>query len=204
METITNRLKPTTTDELPEEDQTEFLDEQEQESLLQDLRKQNEQSNLLIQCGLLFIGVLVSAIFIVYLYEIQTTAILPFPFLSTPIVSQIKYPHLGILLSILSIMVSMLNLMLTCRVTPSDIIRMTPSHRGMGRLDLGTGIGSAVTGSIMPLACLVNDKVVWMEVVFWSLPLMMLTMDLLAITMMGQVEANFTELEKSRYKYKGA
>jgi hypothetical protein len=111
---------------------------------------------------------------------------------------------MGILLSIGSVGVSMLNLMLTCRVTLSDFMHMTPSHRGVGQLHFGTSVAAVVTGSVMPLICLLNSTITWIEVAFWSLPLMMLVMDFLAITMMGQVEANFTELEKSRYKYKGA
>ncbi|CAO3598280.1 unnamed protein product [Absidia cylindrospora] len=162
------------------------------------------------QCGLLFIGVLVSAIFIVYLYELYfstrlSQAILPFPFLSTPVVSQLEYPQFGIFLSIGSVAASMVNLMLTCRVTVYDVIRMTPSHRGLGPPLFSTAAILAVfMGVIEPMLCIVNNNVTWVEVGFWSLPVMMFAMDQLAIHMMRQVEANFTELEKSKYKYKGA
>lgn len=148
--------------------------------------------------------------FIVYLYELQssstrlTGAVLPFPFLSSPVVSQLKYPQLGILLSIGSVLASMLNLMWTCRVTVDDLVRMTPSHRGMGPLYSGAAIVAMILGAIEPMLCTFNNNATWIEVGFWSLPMMMLIMDQLAIHMMRQVEANFTELEKSKYKYKGA
>ncbi|KAI8084820.1 uncharacterized protein BX664DRAFT_360647 [Halteromyces radiatus] len=211
MDTITNRLglQSSKVDE-SRENQAEILDEQEQEQLLQDLRKQNEESNLMIQSGLLFVGVLVCAIFIVYLYEVYTHedftkgGRLPFPFLSTPVSSQVGLPYLGVLLSIGSLLATMATLMLTCRVTFSDLVHMSPSQRGTGQLHLTGSISSIAMGSVMPLLCLFSIKVTWVEVIFWLLPLMMLAMDLLAIYMMGQVNADFTELEKSRYKYKGA
>ncbi|KAM3584100.1 hypothetical protein VKS41_004066 [Umbelopsis sp. WA50703] len=51
MEGIKKRKNPST----PLEDQAEFLDEQEQERLVSDLRKENEKSNRSIQvCGTVY------------------------------------------------------------------------------------------------------------------------------------------------------
>ncbi|KAF7728668.1 hypothetical protein EC973_005705 [Apophysomyces ossiformis] len=75
-------------------------------------------------------------------------------------------------------------------------------HRGLGPLDM-TGVGlTLVAGSVSPLMALVNTT--WVELVYWFLPLAVLGLILLAIHMMRQVENNFDDLEKSRYKYKGA
>ncbi|CAO3629100.1 unnamed protein product [Cunninghamella echinulata] len=211
MDTLTNRVS-SSNNKTNEKEQPEYLDEEQQEQLLQDLRTQNEKSNLTIQIGLLFIGILLSAIYIVYEYDtyksrgriFNNRAIIPFPFLSTPVTSQITSPDLAVTFSLGSISASISMILYTCQVSFSDILSFTPSHRGIGSLHIISALASFVLGSIVPLISMFSVAISWVEVFYWSLPLGMLLMNLGAIRMMKQVEYGFTELELKKYKFKGA
>ncbi|CAO3633705.1 unnamed protein product [Cunninghamella blakesleeana] len=211
MDTLTNR-QSSSNNKSHEEERPEYLDEEEQEKLLQELRTQNEKSNLIIQIGLLFIGILLSAIYIVYEYDTYTSrnkvfinrATIPFPFLSTPVVSQIMLPNIAVILSLGSILSSMALLLYTCHVSFSDIFYFAPSHRGIGSIHHISLSTSIILGSVAPLISLFSMDVTWIEFFYWSLPLGMLLMDIGAIRMMKQVEYEFTDLELRKYKFKGA
>ncbi|ORX58773.1 hypothetical protein DM01DRAFT_1381439 [Hesseltinella vesiculosa] len=191
------------------DEQVEYLDEQEQEELLQDLRNENDKSNLFIQMGLLFVDALVCAIFLVFEYDVQThesrhqPLYLPFPFLSTPVFSRFSYPGLGVLLSLAAIVCSMVTMVLTCRLTLKEMLQLTSSHKGVGPFHRQAAVAAASVSSVIPLAAMFI-RLEWIELVFWCLPWLVLMMNALAIRMMRQVQDSFTALEKSRYKFKGA
>ncbi|KAI8060032.1 hypothetical protein BC940DRAFT_312997 [Gongronella butleri] len=193
-----------------DDDPAEFLDEQEQEQLLKELRDANDKSNLLIQIGLLFVGVLVCAIFLVFLYDIQTherrhqPLYLPFPFFSEPMEARFPFPGIGVLFSLVAIVLAMLTTVTTCRIAVQDIVSLTSAHRGIGALHRESALAAAGAATLMPLACLLVQGCTLAEVGLWGLPWMVLIMHMMAIRMMRQVQESFTMLEKSQYKYKGA
>lgn len=61
-----------------------------------------------------------------------------------------------------------------------------------------------VSGSISPLWTLLQDSYNSIELLFWSIPLMLILMYYLAFYMINQVYEGLDELEGSKYKFKGA
>ncbi|KAL0095943.1 hypothetical protein J3Q64DRAFT_1705481 [Phycomyces blakesleeanus] len=186
------------------DDEAEYLDEQEQEKLLQELWIQNEKSNLFIQRGLILIGFLVSTIYVAFSFEILYSQsglpLIPIP-TSIPQTSTIFFPRAAAVLSILSLYASIYTLLTTCRLSVLEALWKTPAHRGLGSLDLK---GAAVTSALAltsPLLALLGQTS-WVELGFWTIPLLVLLLDFSAYHMMCQVEANFGDLEKARYKFK--
>lgn len=75
--------------------------------------------------------------------------------------------------------------------------------RGLGQPGPVVSGLAAVLSLVAPCLALWSQTS-WIEVGFWSLPLIALGMDLLALRMMSQVEGKIADLDKARYKYKGA
>ncbi|KAL0080656.1 hypothetical protein F4703DRAFT_1870464 [Phycomyces blakesleeanus] len=214
------------------DDEAEYLDEQEQEKLLQELWIQNEKSNLFIQSFFIYSSIYLSIVYIyiryahqvlltnlhallymcVYiqisyvafsfeiLYSQSGLPLIPIP-TSIPQTSTIFFPRAAAVLSILSLYASIYTLLTTCRLSVLEALWKTPAHRGLGSLDLK---GAAVTSALAltsPLLALLGQTS-WVELGFWTIPLLVLLLDFSAYHMMCQVEANFGDLEKARYKFK--
>ncbi|KAI8048326.1 uncharacterized protein B0P05DRAFT_564475 [Gilbertella persicaria] len=175
------------------EDETEFLDEEEQERLLGDLRQQNDQANLNIQRGLVVIGMIVSALFFSMLFQAYPQTI-PISQLYQPTLTSAVTPRLVALLSIASIYLSIATLILSSSL--AIVPGLVTQHRDtrVGWMALGTAI------------CVIIQSMTssWIEIVFWSIPSMLILMYYSAYCMIHKVSVGLDQLEKSRYKYKGA
>ncbi|KAG2177816.1 hypothetical protein INT43_003063 [Umbelopsis isabellina] len=205
MEGIKKRKNPST----PLEDQAEFLDEQEQERLVSDLRKENEKSNRSIQRGLAGLSILVSSLYLLFLKELiypaQALAVPMIPIPSRePITSETNYPGFAATISLVSLALSfyiiLLNsglsvLSLAKSVVSKDVEQGTPQSASL------VVMGNIIVSLIPPL---LSYSVSLKELIFWTLPLLVLLMDLLALQMMDNVNQELGGLESSKYKYKGA
>ncbi|KAI9030982.1 hypothetical protein CLU79DRAFT_732363 [Phycomyces nitens] len=186
------------------DDEAEYLDEQEQEKLLQELWIQNEKSNLFIQRGLVLIGFLVSTIYVAFsveiLYSQSGLPLIPIP-TSIPQTSTIVFPRVAAALSILSLYASIYTLLTTCRLSVLEALWKTPAHRGLGGLNIKGAVITSGLALTSPLLAFLGQTS-WVELGFWTIPLLVLLLDFSAYQMMCQVEANFGDLEKARYKFK--
>ncbi|KAI9247503.1 hypothetical protein BDA99DRAFT_526045 [Phascolomyces articulosus] len=191
------------------EDESEFLDEEEQERLLNELREQNERSNLAIQRGIILIGVLVSTIYAIFFYDLATAKVLSVPRipvpLAQPIPSMIPVPEFAAMMSLVSIYTSIYTFATACRLSALEIVWKQPSlSRGMtGQVNVLTASLAGFSGVISPCIAL-WDMGSTIEIIFWSIPLFVLILMLLSLRMMVQVEGKIDDLDKARYKYKGA
>ncbi|KAJ8660688.1 hypothetical protein O0I10_003736 [Lichtheimia ornata] len=206
MEGLQRRFKSTT--EPNPEDENEFLDEQQQEELISELRTKNDQSNLAIQRGIILVGVLVSSIYTIFLYDTMFPSTflsvphIPNPFNAIPAVT--PAPEVSATTSILSLFGSVFTFARGCRLTAMQIIwSPPPPNRGFNKINILTAAPAACLGLIAPAIALYGG-VPWLEFGFWSIPFLVLGMMAFAIHMMIQVENNIDDLDKARYKYKGA
>ncbi|KAI9490528.1 hypothetical protein BDB00DRAFT_875267 [Zychaea mexicana] len=199
--------KPTT----HPEDESEFLDEEEQERLLDELREQNEKSNLGIQRGIIVIGILVSTIYAIFFYDLATSKVLsvpriPMPLMQQPIPSLIPVPEFAAMMSMVSLYTSIYTFATTCKLSALEIIWLkepTPS-RGIGQVNILTASLAGFAGIVSPCIALLDMQTSTLEIAFWSVPLLVLGLMLLGLRMMVQVEGKIADLDKARYKYKGA
>lgn len=67
----------------------------------------------------------------------------------------------------------------------------------------GLVFSSIITGLIAPCMSLFYGGPI-IEFIYWSTPILVLGAFYTALYMINQVQESFDELEKSRYKYKGA
>ncbi|KAG2211925.1 hypothetical protein INT47_004612 [Mucor saturninus] len=180
-----------------EEDEAEFLDEQEQEELLQVLRDQNNKANLAIQRGLIIIGCITSAFILLQ----KGTPIIPISqVFATPTETVLKWSTFAALTSIVSIGTSIFALVIKCKM---NILGLLDSLCLSDQYTSGVVLASIITGAIAPLMALFHASA-WIELVYWTIPLFVLGMYYTALHMMNGVQASLDELEKSKYKYKGA
>ncbi|KAI8883033.1 hypothetical protein K501DRAFT_333652 [Backusella circina FSU 941] len=195
MENLHNRKK-----QKAPEDQVEFLDEQEQEELLKDLRQQNDNANLSIQRGLIVIGCISTSLFI-YMF-IQDIPFIPLSHLSTPVISVLNTPRLAACFSLLSIIASIYTLINTLGL---QVFGFKIRSREVGKYQLYKPglLASICMGSVGPVLSLLY-KSTMIEFVYWAIPLIETAMHVSAYHMIGSVESSLEELEKSKYKYKGA
>ncbi|KAG2217530.1 hypothetical protein INT45_009955 [Circinella minor] len=211
MEGLQRRFQSNKTSNL--EDESEYLDEQEQEQLLNDLREQNEKSNLAIQRGIILIGVLVSTIYAIFFYDLATAKILSVPQIPVPLMkpipSMIPVPEFAAMMSIISIYTSIYTFATACRLTGMEIIGKKSTslshHDGIRnhQVNILTTSLAALSGVISPCIAL-WDMASTIEIIFWSIPLFVLVLMMLGFRMMVQVEGKIDDLDKARYKYKGA
>ncbi|KAG2188123.1 hypothetical protein INT44_000874 [Umbelopsis vinacea] len=169
------------------EDQAEFLDEQEQERLVSDLRIENDKSNRSIQRGLAGLSVLVSSLYLLYLKELLfppndlSAPMIPIPS-SEPITSETYYPGLSVI-----------------DLAKSALSKDVP--QGSPQSAFRVIIVNLVV-SWIPM--LVSHSVSGKELIFWAIPFFVVLMDLFALQMMENVNLEFAGLDNARYKYKGA
>ncbi|KAI7863496.1 hypothetical protein BDF14DRAFT_1959135 [Spinellus fusiger] len=203
------------------EDTVEFLDEQEQEKLLEELWLQNEKSNRFIQrpgtggslsvCNVRALQpTLVCLInhfpsYVAYWVgpsgSLSSGApIIPIP-TAIPQPSIISFPHLAVACSILSLYSSIYTLLNTCRLSLRELFSSISAHRGLGAPPPAAVIVTGCLGLTSPLMAFL-EKTAWLEIGFWTIPLLVLLLDFSAVQMMRQVEANFGELDRARYKFK--
>lgn len=194
MEGLHNRRK----EKINEEDEAEFLDEEEQEKLLQDLRDQNDKANLSIQRGLIIIGCITSALFFNILLQKGVPIIPISQVFSIPTDTALAFPNFAALTSILSIGTSIFALVIKCKMNIFGLLQSLSLH---DQYTKGTILGSVASGSLAPMMCLFYRSSL-IEFIFWSIPLLILGLYYTALHMMNQVQDSLEELEKSKYKYK--
>lgn len=127
---------------------------------------------------------------------------IPNPFNAIPAVT--PAPEVSAATSILSLFGSIFTFARGCRLTAMQIIWSSPPpNRGFSKINILTAAPAACLGLIAPAIALYGG-VPWLEFGFWSIPFLVLGMMTFAIHMMIQVENNIDDLDKARYKYKGA
>lgn len=119
---------------------------------------------------------------------------------STPTNTVLNVPNLAALTSILSIGTSIFALVIKCKM---NIFGILQSLSLKDKYTSGVVLGSIITGSLAPLLCLLYRSSL-IEFIFWFIPLLLVGIYYTALHMMSQVAESLEELEKSRYKYKGA
>ncbi|GAB5585403.1 hypothetical protein Unana1_00303 [Umbelopsis nana] len=205
MEGIKKRKNPAT----PLEDQSEFLDEQEQERLVSDLRTENEKSNRSIQRGLAGLSVLVSSLYLLYLKELLypphdlSTPMIPIPS-SDPVTSETNYPAMAALTSLVSLAFSFYVIILNSGLSVISLAKSLVSkeiEQGNPQSAFRVILVNLVV-SWIPI--IVSYGVSGKELIFWAIPFFVLLMDLIALQMMDSVNQEFVGLEQAKYKYKGA
>ncbi|KAI8642422.1 hypothetical protein BD408DRAFT_416492 [Parasitella parasitica] len=176
------------------EEETYFLDEEEQERLLQELRKQNDIANQNIQIGLVAIGLLVEALFGSVLLQRTNIPTIPIAdiFGSTP--SLLKSPIFAVICNLISVALAILTLLSCSRVKTKLRPRLPVQY---------TGSAAIIIGLISPFMSLFNHTT-YIELFFWTIPIVLMMMYSFAIHMINQVYQGLDELEGSKYKYKGA
>ena len=120
--------------------------------------------------------------------------------LSVPVLSSLGSPTTAAISSILSIGTSIAALVIKCRV---NIFGLLHDWNLNDRYTKRTVFGAVLTGAFAPLMCLMYSSSL-IEFIFWIIPLVVLGMYYTALSMMNQVQDSLEELEKSKYKYKGA
>ncbi|KAL9540353.1 hypothetical protein MBANPS3_009717 [Mucor bainieri] len=176
------------------EEEAEFLDEEEQEKLLQELREQNDTANMHIQVGLIVIGLLVAALFGSVLLQRSSIPTIPIADIFEPTPSALNSPTFAVFCSLISIVLSILTLLGSSRVKMATLPQLPLRH---------TGAAAITMASISPLMCLIGSATS-IELFFWSIPLLLVMMYYFAFHMINQVYQGLDELEGSKYKYKGA
>lgn len=127
---------------------------------------------------------------------------IPNPFNAIPAVT--PAPELSATTSIVSLYGAIFTFARACRLTAMQIIWSSPPpNRGISKVNIYTAGPAACIGLIAPSIALYGG-VPWLELGFWSIPFLVLGMMTFAIHMMIQVENNIDDLDKARYKYKGA
>ncbi|KAI9289556.1 hypothetical protein BC943DRAFT_314626 [Umbelopsis sp. AD052] len=191
------------------EDQAEFLDEQEQERLVSDLRIENDKSNRSIQRGLAGLSVLVSSLYLLYLKELLfppndlSAPMIPIPS-SEPITSETYYPGTAAIVSLISLYLSLYVVLLNAGLSVIDLAKSALSKdvpQGSPQSAFRVIIVNLVV-SWIPM--LVSHSVSGKELIFWAIPFFVVLMDLFALQMMENVNLEFAGLDNARYKYKGA
>ncbi|KAI8375926.1 uncharacterized protein BYT42DRAFT_368213 [Radiomyces spectabilis] len=199
MEGLHNRLKPAS----HVEDEAEFLDEEEQEKLLQELRVQNDRSNLLIQRWLVVISLLITPIYILFLYN-SGTPMITMPMMERHLPAIIFLPKFAAAWNIASIYLAIYLLWTSCHLTVRDLVSFkTVAVHPSPRVDLTMASLTAGATAVAPVLALLA-RAPWTEVFFWSFPLILIALYAIVYRTMDQVQVHINEVEKARYKYKGA
>ncbi|OZJ05122.1 hypothetical protein BZG36_01365 [Bifiguratus adelaidae] len=182
------------------EEEAEFLDEEEQERVIEEMRRSNEESNRSIRKGLAGLPVLLLVLFVLYMSEYKPAApieqrpIIPIP-TSTPVHSVAYFPILSGTLSITSLIFSALFIItLPVALFPQYTDRIPIPKQYILSIALGLGI--------VPLLLAIGTS--WVEALFWALPLGVCVLNIIATRMMESVTAGLDGLEAMKYNYKGA
>lgn len=119
---------------------------------------------------------------------------------STPTASVLPIPTLAALSSIVSIGTSIFALVIKCKM---NIFGLLESLSLKDQYTSGVVLSSIITGFMAPCMSLLYGGSM-IEFIYWSVPLLVLGMFYTALYMINQVQEGLDELEKSKYKYKGA
>ncbi|KAI9477860.1 MAG: hypothetical protein EXX96DRAFT_568469 [Benjaminiella poitrasii] len=184
---------------LNKEDEAEFLDEEDQEKLIQELREQNDGANLNIQRGLIFVGCMMSVLFFNILLQKGSSIIIPISQIYIPTESAIISPKFAAITSNLSIFSAIFTLILSSRIS---LFSQHIECRIKNVISVKNAIIVTIfTGSIAPIMSLKSTSVI--EFIFWLIPCILIIMYSIALYMINQVYDGLDELEGSKYKYKG-
>ncbi|KAF9423737.1 hypothetical protein BGZ94_008200 [Podila epigama] len=172
----------------PAADELEFLAEDEQEELIEALKTSNEKINVsfkLILLGFSAVEMIAHIGFAVYGAWSRTRRYMPVMDKDFQR-SQSIAPGIGTFFSLASYGIGMLIIHDTKRITRTNLAGWTFI-------------------SIVPLALALFGSIEWtFEVLWWSMPLMLQTLDLASLWIMQDPDEAFVRLESSRYKLKGA
>lgn len=102
--------------------------------------------------------------------------------------------------SVLSIVIAFLTLLVKCNINLFGIIDLLSINLNH---TLPMGVASCILGAIGPYMCLLY-KSSRIETIFWCLPLFILFIYYIVYATMKQVQNELKELERTKYKYKGA
>lgn len=109
-------------------------------------------------------------------------------------------PILAAVCSLLSLSLSIAALVLSSKVEMMRLIGTVKQYASIKSI----GFAAVSIGAMSPLWTLFQVDYKLIELLFWSIPLIIISMYYLAYHMMSQVYEGLDELEGSRYKYKGA
>ncbi|CAG8561637.1 12837_t:CDS:2 [Ambispora gerdemannii] len=157
----------------------EILDEEEQEQLVVNLRKENDKANNFFRGALTSISGLLASRYVFFLYDLTTTTSLILP----ADASGTSSPLLSTLLCIFALFFS---------------IYILQSRKSTNIL-IFVGIGI----SLLPFLLAMNAEH-FMQKLWWGIPLGTLLLDCLALYWIWSSEENVANLEKLKYKLKGA
>ncbi|CAG8562212.1 11996_t:CDS:2 [Funneliformis caledonium] len=165
-------------------DPVEILDEQGQEEVIEELRRQNDWANSLFKKALAFVSSLILILHLIFIYEIMSSAsnpIIPFP-IYEHIYSNASYKMIATLSSIGALVFSIFLL---------QAPNVTMIH-----------IYAGAFLSIIPNLLAIHTE--RMEKLWWAIPLGLLILDTIALFLIKDSEQDIRSLEKLKYKYKGA
>jgi hypothetical protein len=133
---------------------------------------------------------------------IQDIPFIPLSQLSEPVISALDTPRLVACFSLLSIIASIYTLINTLGL---QVFGFKIKGREMEKYRLYKPglVASICLGSVGPVLSLLYKSTV-VELIYWAIPLFETAMHVSAYHMIGSVENSLEELEKSKYKYKGA
>lgn len=117
-----------------------------------------------------------------------------------PIETVLSLPTLAAITSIISISASIFALIMTSKMNMFGLLTNSSSN---DQYTLGAVYASITSGLVAPLMSLYHGSLL-MELIYWSIPLFVGMMYYTAHRMIKQVQTSLEELEKSKYKYKGA
>ncbi|CAB4378531.1 unnamed protein product [Rhizophagus irregularis] len=167
-----------------QEQVAEFLDEQEQDQIIEELRLQNERANSFFKKALAFVSLMMVILYLIFLYEIMTSSsnpIIPLP-ISEHIYSYAPYQMIATLSSIGALI--------------SSIFLLQAPNFTMIHIYVGAFL------SIIPNIIAIHTEK--MEKLWWAIPLGILVFDIIALFLIKDSEQDIRSLEKLKYKYKGA
>lgn len=119
---------------------------------------------------------------------------------STPITSVLPSPTAAAITSIISIGTSIFALVIKCKM---NIFGLLDNLSLKDQYTSSAVLFSIFTGALSPLISLLYGTTM-IEFIYWAVPLFVLGMFYTALSMMNQVQESLEELERSKYKYKGA
>ncbi|KAL1915330.1 uncharacterized protein VTP21DRAFT_6788 [Calcarisporiella thermophila] len=199
-------------DEKPIEEQAEFIDDQEQDRLIEELRQQNEKSNRFFRSALSIISFCIAGWHLLLIRSaLFSNPVLPLP-ISPPMETRNWFPISSALLSILSQVLLTVALWEEGRSASERLslsaTRVQEEERA-GRLATGAksranaAVLAALGLAVLPvmLTFAVADGI---ELGFWMIPSIVVALNLVAIKTMREGDSGIIELERAKYKYKGA
>ncbi|KAI8982696.1 hypothetical protein BDB01DRAFT_159651 [Pilobolus umbonatus] len=170
-----------------EEERVDYLDEQEQSELIEELKRQNDKANVNIKRVLVIMGVITSVLYISLLMDTDTHPVIPISQISSHLTPTVlPHPKLSATLNMFAMAMSIFTLLFG--LTDAPIYQL---------------MIALITSLVVPIQCIYFHSST-IELVYWMIPLLQLLMYYSAYRMMKQVQDHLDELEKSKYNFKGA